>query len=189
MQLILDNIVATVIAASITLMLMSAQHRNQMATVESTAFYMLEQQMIDFQSFVRRDMQNLRSVETVSEIDSAFVFFAQTSPTDTTRKRVTYKRTARGVRHMPDGTTRPMYQIVRLEDGVVAGGTMSTIVDWNIAALNAEGTAIASAADAAQVAISVTALPPLDLSTIDVTIDESRWDITYHPRLLRESTL
>ena len=74
MQLILDNIVATIIAASVTLMLMTAQHSNQMAAVESTVFYMLERQMIDFQSIVRRDMQNVRSVDTVAEVDSSFIF-------------------------------------------------------------------------------------------------------------------
>lgn len=190
MQLLLDNIAATIIATSVMLMMLTAQIRNQLASAEATVFYMLEQQMIDFHSIVRRDMQNIRSVASLDADDENFVFYAQTDPTDTTRTQVTYSRRDVSVRYEEDGSATQLYQIVRYENGIVAGGSIGSIVDWGIAVLNAEGTEVASMADAAQILFSIGAIAPIEVELMDgIHIDESRWDATFHPRLLREGTL
>lgn len=190
MQLLLDNIAATIIATSVMLMMLTSQIRNQLASAEATVFYMLERQMIDFHDVVRRDMQNLRSIESLDADDENFVFYAQTSPADTARTLVTYSRKDVSVRHEDDGSTTQLYQIVRYENGIAAGGSIGSIVDWGVAVLNDEGTEVASMADAAQISFSISAVAPIKVDLMEgVQIDESRWDATFHPRLLREGTL
>ncbi|NNE35700.1 MAG: hypothetical protein HKN13_10710 [Rhodothermales bacterium] len=89
-----------------------------------------------------------------------------------------------------DGVEMELYQIVRYEDGAPAGGSIGSVTEWDITVRNEEGTEVTSMADAAQVSFSVGAVVPVEVARLDgFAIDESRWDATFHPRLLRDSNL
>ena len=75
MQLIFDNIVASMVGATVILMMMFVNHQSQLAATEAAGFYVMQQQVIDFTGTIKRDMQNVSSVVTTTEVDSTFSFF------------------------------------------------------------------------------------------------------------------
>ena len=189
MQLIFDNIVASMVGATVILMMMFVNHQSQLAATEAAGFYIMQQQVMDFTGTVKRDMQNVSSVVTTVEADSTFSFFAQVSPTDTTKKQVNYVRKYVGSRSV-DGVTVPLYQIERWVDGAPAGGSIATITDWSIEALNGEGNSIGDPADAEQLEVSFRVVPPIDVPSVEgVSIGDTRWEATYRPRMLRDGSL
>lgn len=189
MQLILDNIVASMVGSAVILMMMFVNHQSRMAATEAAGFYIMQQQVMSFTGTVQRDMQNLSSVTTVTEEDSVFTFFAQVSPTDTTKQQVEYRRKKVGVRSI-SGNAIPVYQIERWVAGNPAGGSIATITDWNIQAQNAEGNSIADPADTRQVAVGFRVIPPIEVQAIEgVAVGDTRWQALYRPRMLRDSSL
>ena len=189
MQLIYDNIVASMVGATVLLIMLSAHMRNQVASAEATAYYMLQQQVIDFTGVLQRDMQNLSSVVDVTETDNKFRFWAQTELADTTKKLVTYQREYRGTMPTADGDVA-IYQIERLVNGVDAGGSIATISDWSIVALNEDEAEILAPGDAAGIRINLAALPPVTVGKNEgIIMNGTRWSATYRPQLLRVQEL
>lgn len=191
MQFLMDNIVASIVGATVLLMMVATHHRNQVASAEATSFYMLQQQVLDFTSSLQRDMQNVSSVNDLTEkTDSTFSFMAQVSPTDTTKRLVTYRRKKVESRYRKDVGTRDYYQIERLVAGVVTGGSIGTITAWDVRVLNEEGNPAGAVGDARQVRISLEAASPVDVNVRDgVTVRDTRWQSTFRPRMLRDSAL
>jgi hypothetical protein len=190
MQLIYDNIVASMVGGVVLLMMISANMRNQVAAAESSAFFMLQQQVIDFTSFIQRDMQNLSSVIDVAETDNAFRFMAQVDEADTTKRLVRYEREYTGTKTDAEGNSVPVYRINRYVDGVIAGGSLGTIAEWSIVALNEDEAEIVAPGDAAGVRIVLHALPPVAVGRNDgVAMQGTRWQATYRPQLLRSQEL
>jgi len=191
MQFLMDNIVASIVGATVLLMMVATHHRNQVASAEATSFYMLQQQVLDFTSSLQRDMQNVSSVNDLTEkTDSTFSFMAQVSPTDTTKRLVTYRRKKVESRYRKDVGTRDYYQIERLVAGVVTGGSIGTITAWDVRVLNEEGNPASAVGDARQVRISLEAASPVDVNVRDgVTVRDTRWQSTFRPRMLRDSAL
>ncbi len=189
MQLIFDNIIASMVGGTVIMMMMFVNHQSQMAATEAAGFYIMQQQVMSFTSTVQRDMQNLSSVTNVTEVDSVFTFFAQVSPTDTTKQQVQYRRKQAGTRYIA-GTAIPVYQIERWVAGAPAGGSVATITDWNIEALNDEGNSIADPADTRQLSVGFRVIPPIDVQAIEgITIGDTRWQSLYRPRMLRDNSL
>lgn len=189
MQLILDNIVASMVGSTVILMMMFVNHQSQMAATEAAGFYIMQKQVMSFTGTVQRDMQNLSSVTTVTEVDSVFTFFAQVSPTDTTKREVEYRRKSAGQRTV-GGSTVQVFQIERWVSGSPAGGSIATITDWNIQAQNAEGNSVADPADTRQISVGFRVIPPIDVQALEgVTIGDTRWEALYRPRMLRDSSL
>ena len=72
----------------------------------------------------------------------------------------------------------------------VTGGSIGTITDWTIQVLNEEGNPASSPGDARQVFIAMEAASPVDVEVRDgVTIRDTRWQSTFRPRMLRDSSL
>ena len=83
-----------------------------------------------------------------SAADSSFRFRALASPGSNVVTEIAYRRTrARRI----DGTD--YYRIDRYVDGVRAGGSMSTLVNWEITACNAQGMPVAAAENAREIVI------------------------------------
>ncbi len=191
MQFLFDNIVATIVGATVLLMMVATHHRNQLASAEATSYYMLQQQVLDFTSSLQRDMQNVSSaIDLTEKTDSTFSFMAQVSPTDTTKRQVTYRRKKVETRYRKDTGNRDYYQIERLVAGNVTGGSIGTITAWSVQVLNEEGNAAGTVGDARQIRIALEAASPVDVETRDgVTIRDTRWQSTFRPRMLRDSAL
>lgn len=191
MQLIFDNIVASMIGGIVLLILLSAHHRNQLSAAEASAYYMLQQQTMEFTGVIQRDMQNMSSAIDVTETGNEFRFRAQTDPTDTTKHLVTYRREDAGTKENSEGEMVSVYRISRLVDGVATGGSPSTISDWTVVALNEDEAAVAFASDAAAVRVGLTVLPPIDVKAhaTGPAMSGTRWEATFRPRMLRDEQL
>ncbi|MDX1429948.1 MAG: hypothetical protein R3282_06655 [Rhodothermales bacterium] len=197
MQFLFDNIVASIVGAVILLMMVATHHRNQLASAEATSYYMLQQQVLDFTATIQRDMQNVSSVQNLTEDTSggegfvgSFSFRAQTSPTDTTKRLVTYRRKVAGSRYRKGQGNVTFYQIERFVEGNITGGSIGTLTDWGIQVLNEEGNPASTVGDAKQIRVALAAATPVDVEARDgVTIRDTRWQSTFRPRMLRDSAL
>ena len=198
MHFLFDNIVASIVGAVILLVMVATHHRNQLASIEATSYYMLQQQVLDFTSTIQRDMQNLSSIQTLKESADTtetgyvgkFVFRAQTSPTDTTKRLITYRRKNAGVRQRKGQANIKLYQVVRLVDGNMTGGSIATLTSWSIQGLNEAGNSASSLGDVKQIKVSMAAATPIEVVTPDgVTIRDTRWESTFRPRMLRDDPL
>lgn len=191
MQFLFDNIVASIVGATVLLMMVATHHRNQLASAEATSYYMLQQQVLDFTSSLQRDMQNVSAaIDLTEKSDSTFSFMAQVSPTDTTKRQVTYRRKKVESRHRKDTGWRDYYQIERVVAGTVTGGSIGTITSWAVQVLNEEGNPASTVGDARQVRVALEAASPVDVEVRDgVTIRDTRWQSTFRPRMLRDSSL
>jgi hypothetical protein len=198
MQFLFDNIVATIVGATVLLMMIATHHRNQLASAEATSYYMLQQQVLDFTSSLQRDMQNVSGAIDLAEkaisedggYVGSFSFMAQISPTDTTKRMVTYRRKKVETRYRKDTGSRDYFQIERVVAGNVTGGSIGTITAWSIQVLNEQGNPATTVGDARQIRIALEAGSPVDVEVRDgVTIRDTRWQSTFRPRMLRDSSL
>ena len=199
MQFLFDNIVASIVGATVLLMRVATHHRNQLASAEATSYYMLQQQVLDFTSSLQRDMQNVSGAidlteKPMSEEDEgyagSFSFMAQISPTDTTKRMVTYRRKKVETRYRKDTGPRDYFQIERVVAGSVTGGSIGTITAWSVQVLNEEGNPATAVGDARQIRIALEAGSPVDVEVRDgVTVRDTRWQSTFRPRMLRDSSL
>lgn len=182
MQLIFDNIVAIMIGGVLFLILVGVNQRSRVAAVESSAYYALKQQELNFIETLKRDMQNVTNLQSVEEDPGTleFQFQARTDPSDTTRRTIVYRRVFQEERGGHD-----LYQVQRRVDGSPEGGSMATIVTWDIVAQNEEGVEVADVANARQVFVRFEAVNPFQESD---TIDRSRWEATFRPPLLQQMT-
>ncbi len=184
MQFLLDNLLASIVASMVFLILASATLQNQLTSVETTNLYSLKSQELDFIEVLKRDLHGVKKVSQVKEnpIDKSFTFRAKlNNANDTVTVPVKYVRNQVGER---DGVA--LYQIQRYESGVPAGASMVTLTSWKIEARNAEGGMIADPADAAQVYVRFEAAAPWK---DDPAIRRTRWEATFRPPLLRNDVL
>lgn len=193
MQLIFDNLAATIITMTIFLMLVTVHHRNQQAQVRASGSYMLRKQQVDFVETLRRDMAGMICDEdnpagTCPDLeedssDRTFTFYSRIGDDETVRK-VIYKRRKVGERGGTD-----LYQIQRYVDRSVSsdpsdfdGGSMPTITDWSIHARGPEGEKVENPADARQVHIRFETVSPIDNGE---DLEPHPWEATYRPQYLR----
>ena len=183
MQFVLDNLLASVVAGMVFLILAGVSVRSQLTNVETTNHYGLKNQEINFIEMLKLDLHGVSGVKSVIEdpVDSSFKFMAYMTPTATTETEITYRRAKVGER---DGV--PLYQIRRLEDGLAAGRSMVTVTDWVIEARNHEGGSITDPANAGQIYVRFEAAAPWQE---DETIKRSRWEATFRPPLMRQNVL
>ncbi len=209
MQLIFDNLTATLIATTIFLMLITVHSRNQQAQVQAAGFYALRNQQINFIETLRRDMAGMVCIENDDgstekcpefEEDSTYQTYAfhsrlgdAASPT-----RVIYKR-----RKVDERDGVDLYQIQRYEDASGSllstllgnldpddydGGSMSTITSWTIEAQGPEGEKIdpseGGPLDIRQIYIRFETIPPFGTGD---DMAPTPWEATYRPMYLRGS--
>lgn len=181
MQFVFDNLSAILIAGVLFLILVAVNHRTRMSGVETATYYSMKQQQLSFVETLKRDLQNVAEIETVSEdpITLEFRFHARTDPANPAVRPVVYRRTFVGER---DGVS--FYQIRRFVDGIDDGGSPSTIVSWEIVAQNEEGVMVSDVANASQVFVRFEAAAPIAEGQ---TIGRSRWEASFRPPLLQQA--
>lgn len=194
MQLIFDNLAATIITMTIFLMLVTVHHRNQQAQVRASGSYMLRKQQVDFVETLRRDMAGMICDEdnpgsTCPDLeedptDRTFTFYSRLGSDEDVHKMI-YKRRKVGER---DGTD--LYQIQRYVDRSVSsdpddydGGSMPTITSWSIQARGPEAEEIEKRAEARQIHIRFETAPPIDDGE---DLEPHPWEATYRPLYLRK---
>ena len=182
MQFVFDNISAILVAGVLFLVLVAVNHRSRVAAVESSNYYALKQQQLSFVDVLKHDMQNITQLQTITEdpLTMEFRFRARTDPSDTNDHAVIYRRESVT---QQEGVT--VYQIRRYVDGNYDGGSMSTIVTWNIIAQNQEGIQVTDVDNARQLFLHFESLNPFEKGE---TIGRSRWEATFKPPLLQQIT-
>lgn len=186
MQLLLDNLSASIITLTLFMMLVVINHRDREAQVQEAYFYSLRQQQVNFTQTLHRDMAGIVRVHQVQEEPSDLTFSFTTrlaDQTDTTH--VTYKRRKVGELNGVD-----LYQIHRYENAPAGtldpnaymGGSMPTIAAWTMVAQNEDGNIPVNSADARQIFVRFETVMPFESAS-----EQVRWpyQATYRPVFLR----
>lgn len=182
MQFIFDNLSAILIAGVLFLILVAVNHRTRVATVESSNYYALKQQQLSFVEVLKRDMQNVTQLQSITEdpMTMEFRFNARTDPSDPSEHTIVYRRESAGEQ---EGYT--VYQIRRYVDGLPDGGSMSTIMAWHIIAQNEDGNPVTDVDNARQIYLGFEAFNPFSEGE---TVGRSKWEATFRPPLLQQAT-
>jgi len=183
MQIIFDHLAAVIIGGIVILILVAVNLRSRMVEVEATNHYALRAKQLVFVETVKRDMQNMTEVVSITEdsITGTFVFQALTDPDDSNPHQVTYQRVL-----VESRDSINLYHVNRLVDGVSDGGSSATITGWDIVARNEEGIQVADADDARQIYIFFEVVKPYAKDELD-TIESSRWESTFRPPLIQQN--
>ncbi len=197
MQLILDNILASIIAMSIFLILVTVNHRSQQTIVEAANYYAMKKQEFNFIEILASDFQNVREVktkdgqQTCNGVPNSFGFVAavkiSSNSNNTEVSEVCYQREL--VETRPDGTD--IYQIQRYVDGVASGRSMAAITKWSIVALNEDNQPVqqTSVEDTEAIRIAFETVSPFLQDELRQAVPRTRWQTTFRPRMLRELVL
>ena len=179
MHLLLDKLGATLIVVILFGMIFAVNSHNSQTMAETTAFYEMTTQSEAFAKILRRDLQGVADVLTIAEDpqpDGSTEFrFESRIGLDTTRRTIIYKRKSAVVRH-----GIPFYYIERLVDGVVEGGSMDILTDWEIFALSEDAGTITDPADAAQVYVRFEAASPMIETGV---VQRILWESRFFPPL------
>jgi hypothetical protein len=178
MHFLIDNLVASIIAGSIFMILVGVSHRNQQAAFESVNFYAMRQQQIAFVDLLKRDMQNVTRIETAAEVGTDFVMHV-TDPGTSNENRVIYRREA------VSGTD--FYRIQRYVEtspGVIApsGRSPETVSFWHIRARNAASQAVSDPDAATQIYVKFEMGAPYREGR---TVKRARWDAAFRPPMIQ----
>lgn len=178
MHFLLDNLVATIIAGSIFLILIGVNHRNQQAAFESVNFYAMRQQQISFVDLLKRDMQNVTRLESTQEVGNDFTMFV-TEPNTSDEVRVIYRREA------VSGTD--YYRIRRLVEVtpgtlVPQGRSSETVALWHIRARNSSSQPVNSVEAATQVYVRFEMGAPFREGKV---VQRARWDAAFRPPMIQ----
>lgn len=183
MQIIFDHLAATIIAGIVILMLTAVNLRSRMVSIEASNHYALRNNQLVFVETIKRDMQNVTEVSSITEDPetSSFIFQALTDPDDPDAHQVTYQRVwveSRGAVNL--------YRLNRLVDGISAGGSMATITNWDIVARNEDGIQVTDTDDARQIYICFDITKSFQNGDQD-SIESSRWESTFRPPLIQQN--
>lgn len=183
MQLILDNLTALLVTSTLLVILLVVHQRNQSVQIQETNHSALRKHQVNFVQTLQRDISGIYRLETTEEQpDSTFSFWTRlASSTDTVR--VVYKRRKVGERAGVD-----LYQVLRYESSGVSfitsnhdGGSIPSLTDWNIVALNRDGNPPEGADDARQVHVRFEALAPFEGGE---ELVRRPWEATFYPAML-----
>lgn len=181
MQLLLDNVVASIIGVTVFLIIVSLTMWKNETSVDTTNHYALKSQELTFIDILKQDLQSVTAVYDVTETvtDSSFRFRTQLSPPDTATGIVTYRRKRVGER---DGV--PFFQIERYVGSNRSGASMVTVTDWTIEVRNANGNKVAKPNIdlGEQIYVRFEAAAPF---REDKIVRLSRWESTFRPPMLR----
>jgi hypothetical protein len=186
MQFLLDNILATVIAGTVFLMIVSLTVRGYETSVDTTNHYALKRQELNFIDVLKQDLSGVQKVYTPVEdpADSTFRFRTRINPgNDTTTAIIKYRRVWTQERNDVD-----FYQIQRIVNDAPSGASMLTITMWEIEARNVAGNPVVDSTlgEAGQIYVRFEAAAPFKDDDI---VSLSRWEATFRPPSLRPSAV
>lgn len=177
MHFLLDNLIATIVAGSIFLILVGVNHRNQQAAFESVNFYSMRQQQLAFVDLLKRDMQNVTQLETATEQGNEFILFV-TEPNTSNEIRVIYRRES--------VVDTDYFRIQRYEirggSPVPSGRSSDTVSYWHIRGRNSSGQPVVDPDAATQIYVNFEMGAPFREGR---TVKRARWDAAFRPPMLQ----
>ena len=193
MQFLLDNILASIIAASIFLILVTVNHRASLANVEAASYYALKKQEYNFIEFMKHDFQNVRKIKAAGGANTfAFIGEVKDGPSSSRRiaevqYRYEFVESRKGV---------DLFQVERWVNsngtsGAMkpAGKSMPTLTSWKIQTLNKDKQPITDSANldqAAAIYVHFEAASPILQKELGQTLPRTRWKTTFWPRYLQK---
>ncbi len=202
MQLILDNIVAAMVAGAILLIITVGMHENQQAQVAATNYYALKSAAYGFIDILERDLQNADSVLTVgmnlNDPSAAFAFYSQFDSTTTTSFCVRYELIETETRSTPEGSVQ-LYKVQRYQGppppadcltdpGVESSGASPGIIrEWSITPLNESDQSVTESnklGASRSVKVHFAFGSPFKVES-ESDVKETSWTRTFRPRLMR----
>lgn len=201
MQFLIDNIVATIITASLFLTLVTVNHRAGQAAAETASYYALKKQEYNFIEFMQHDFQNVREVKTISGTqswsghDSTFTFIGEVRDSPSSPRRIAEVQYRYGFVESRKGVK--LFQVERYVNngsGMMepAGKSMATLTGWQIQALNKDKQPINNAANldqAAAIRVRFEGASPILQEELGQTLPRTRWKTTFWPRYLQDLTM
>lgn len=213
MQFILDNLVATIVASAMALVLLSTRHTQIEQNVERVRHYAARQTEMNFVEVLRSDMRSAVAPEdtTVRASDSTFSFQAvyndPVTPSNVTEQvRITYK-----VKHYTTISGRPLYyverKVTRGNTGVAlvnglsyATGALTTqtervlmgVTSWSIVAKNASNSIAGEPSAVRRYSVAFELVGPYTGMSDRVTLKGARalsWNATYSPPRFKDGFL
>ncbi|NNE70332.1 MAG: hypothetical protein HKN29_08200 [Rhodothermales bacterium] len=188
MNVVLDNLSATIVFATVSFVLVTTQFRMQQDTAQTTVSYMAKRQLLSFAELVEDEFELIgeevsgdKIVSLTSDSDgktTSFVFNRDISSVDT---QIEY-------RLVPTDTVQtlgrdvPLYKVERYEGGALAGGGAGYFSDFRVELLTSSGgSATPSTARVVRVRVSMAhAVGNMDDSSVNV----SYWGMTLRPTSL-----
>lgn len=187
MQLILDNLAATIIFTAVALAVATTQLYSSRSSVESTVSYMAKKQTLDLASVLEQELKMIGE-GTANDIDliqtnadgqtTRFVFWRNDGVNDL---KIEYRLVATDTVEIND-TDVPRYRMDRYVNDIQDGGSSPTLRDFRIEALDEAGNVV-GAASAVLVRASILDTYPIG-ELDDMYLGQTYWGITLRPENL-----
>lgn len=185
MQILLDNILATIVGTLLLFTLFTSSIRQRQVAVRASAFYSSTAQTEAFLQILRRDLQGVSEVHSIAEDATTLTYsFDAQIGSSPVLHTIAYKREY--VRMKDD---QAIYRIRRLVDGGEQGGSTDMVTAWRIVTLNEEGqplTGTSSLGSARQIHVHLETTAPFGTMTLDRGLT---WEASFVPPLLSGSPL
>lgn len=192
MQMILDLVVATVIAGTILLITLAVEFRGQQASVAATQYQAAKKGILSAVEWLEQDMNNLGSgfspaTDAIQHLDTTsspreFSFYARTDSATATAQLVTYEWEASEsvvLENTSPPTQVPLYEFRRFIDGALAGTTPATFTKFDIHLLDRDSVSVtANLEDTRQVFVELAAISPLTKGSF---MEQTRWNAVFRP--------
>lgn len=187
MQLILDNIAATIIFSAVALAFATQQLYSSRSSVETTVSYMAKKQTLELAAMLEEELKMLGE-GTINDIElietnadgqtTRFIFWRNDGSDDL---RIEYRLVPTDTVEI-NQVTVPRYRMDRYVNNARSGGSSSTLRDFKIEALDASGTVVA-AENAILIRASILDTYPIgDLD--DMLLGQTYWGMTLRPENL-----
>lgn len=188
MNVLLDNLTATIVAMSVLTMLAAVQYRAQEASVERTIAYSAKKQTIEFGKWLRDDIANVGagvsfgavSVEELTTNNagntSLFRFRRKINAADASPANVTYQLVEKDTITV-EGSAVYLYELQRRVDGALNGASPPTVTRFRIEMLDGNGTPTPVPSEARHVRVQFSTAMPFSEDR-DPFLQEAHWGTT-----------
>ncbi|HMB92423.1 MAG TPA: hypothetical protein VKP65_16340 [Rhodothermales bacterium] len=177
MQILLDNLTATIMGGAILLMIITANISNRESLTDSTAFYTMIMKQEAFAYMLTRDLQSVERLSSIEEAsDSTFRFRGHIGD-DATLHTIVYKR-----EYVRDYEGTAYYQIHRMVDGEIAGGSGDIITNWQVEARDVAGVKVSDTDAAKQIYVRFDVGSKIGKQA---KIEQTYWEASFFPPLLQ----
>lgn len=185
MQVLLDNLSATLIGGVLVLILLSVGLRVGGAETETQLYELSRRQSQAIAQQLEADLLNVgyglpSTTDAIEEwTDSTFTFNRRADTTSTAPViQVSYRRLTVGTVEV-DGTPAPLYRVERLQDGASEGGAPASLSAFDLDLVERDGTPTSDPADA--VGLRVVFKTSFGSRADDQTSSASRYERTFYP--------
>lgn len=183
MQLILDNLLATIIGGTVALVLLTTTLNSNTASVDQTMYYAAKKHAISLTEMIESDFDNIGMgvapvIDPVTEFtDSTISFLRKMDPSDASTVTVRYHRSKVDSVEV-DGVKVPGYEVIRYVDGTISGKSPDYVSTFSVTFQDIDGNTVSGWSTASSVAVQMHVAVQ---ATSNAYVHETRWHRTFRP--------